>query len=497
MLAQKLILSYSSRIFVQFVQIVASIIVARIAGPGVLGTVAFGLAYVSMFTFIADLGFGTAHVKKLSGGKDEAKCIGTYARIKIGLIIFYVSFVVCFFLVQKYIFHIKFESKDHIAVIFILLASAILQQLCFIPKTTFAAYTQQAKSDIPDLIQTLLYQILRIVIVFIGFRAVALAFGKLISTILALPIFIYLFKNYKIGSYNKELAREYFKIALPVMLTGMTSTLYSTIDKVLLQFFYNSEQVGYYAAGFRIGGFVLLIAHSIGNLFFPIFSKAAEKKDYLSIKRYIEKFERFSFVYIMPFLILVTLFAGDIIRIVLGNKYLSSIPIMMAINIAMFLRVINTPYSSVIVGLGYFNKGLQIGIWHFIFYIFILLFLINPSLLNMAGFGAAIAILVSNLFMLILYRIYAKRYMPILSNSIVLIYSLYGIVNYGIFFVLLNETTIFHSYYKIFFVIIYITGTYFSMYLLKLASKEDWKYLKTLADYRKMGKYIKGEILNP
>ena len=495
MLAQKLILSFSSRIFVQLIQIIASIIVARIAGPGVLGTISFGLAYVTMFSFIADLGFGTAHVKKLSEGIDEAKCIGTFARIKIGLIIFYVFFVVCFFFVQKYIFHTSFESKAHIIVIFVLLATMTLSQLLLIPKSTFAAYTQQAKTDLPNLVQTLFYQFLRIIIVFLGFRAIALAFGNLISTILILPVFIYLFKDYKIGSYDKKLAKEYLKIALPIMLISVTSKLYSTIDKVLLQFLTNSEQVGYYTAGFRVGGFVLLIANSISGLFFPIFSKAASKKDFLSIKRHIEKFERLSFIYIMPFVILFTLFASDIVIILLGNEYASSIPIMMAINIAMFLRVIITPYSSVIVGLGYFNKGLKIGIWHFLFYILILFALINPSLLNMAGFGAAIAILVSNLFMLILYRIYAKKYMPILTNKTALIYTLYGIINFSLFFVILNETIIFQSYYKILFAVFYILITYFSMFLLKLVTKEDWKYLKTLIDYRKMGKYIKGEIL--
>ena len=127
MIAQKLILSYSSRTAVQIIQIIASIIVARIAGPGVLGTVAFGLAYVNMFTFVADLGFGTAHIKKLSEGKDEAKCIGTFSRIKIVLVVLYVLFVVCFFIIQRYIFHASFESKDHIVVIFIMLGWMVFE----------------------------------------------------------------------------------------------------------------------------------------------------------------------------------------------------------------------------------------------------------------------------------------------------------------------------------------------------------------------------------
>lgn len=496
MLAQKLILSYSSRIFVQFVQISATIVVARVAGAGVLGTVAFGLSYVTMFSFVANLGFGTAHIKKLSEGRDKARCIGTFARIKVGLLFLYVLCVTVFFLVQRYIFHTSFESPDHITVIFILLVQVAFSQLFFIPKTTFAAFTQQAKSDIPNLIRTLLYQIFRIIIVLLGYRAVALAFGNLVSAVLISPLYIYLFREYKIGPFDRKLAKEYFKIALPVMLTGMTSTLSHTIDKVLLQFFTESAQVGYYSAGFRIGGFVLLIATSISTLFFPIFSKAASEKDFLSIKTYIEKFERFSFIYVMPFVVLVTLFAEDIVRILLGREYLASIPVMMVINVTMFLRVINTPYSSVIVGLGYFNKGLQIGIWNFIFYITALLVLIHPALFHGAGFGAALALLLSSVLMLILYRVYAKKYVPILSNRMAVVYMLFGSVDYLLFYVLLKKTLIFPGLWKILFVVVYVSCTYLSMIVLKLARKEDWKYLKMLLDYRKMKTYIKSEILN-
>jgi O-antigen/teichoic acid export membrane protein len=75
MLAQKMALSYGSRIVVQFFQILTTIIIARIVGPSVLGTVAYGLAFGSLFKMIAELGVGTAHMKLLSEGRD-AKASG-------------------------------------------------------------------------------------------------------------------------------------------------------------------------------------------------------------------------------------------------------------------------------------------------------------------------------------------------------------------------------------------------------------------------------------
>ncbi len=101
MLAQKLILSYATKIIVQLIQMVATIVVARIAGPTVLGTVAYGLAFVSMFLFIADLGVGTAHIKLVSEGQDLGKCNSTYTTIRLSTIALYVLVVLSVYLFQN------------------------------------------------------------------------------------------------------------------------------------------------------------------------------------------------------------------------------------------------------------------------------------------------------------------------------------------------------------------------------------------------------------
>jgi O-antigen/teichoic acid export membrane protein len=148
MLAQKLVLSYYSKIASQMIQIAVSIVVARVAGPTVLGTVAFGLAFANMFKFLADLGIGTAHIKLISGGRDEAACIGTFARMKLFLIGVFFMVVLSIFLIQKHILHHNFESIIHERVILISLISLTIQFIFFIPRTTFAAKTEQAKQDL-------------------------------------------------------------------------------------------------------------------------------------------------------------------------------------------------------------------------------------------------------------------------------------------------------------------------------------------------------------
>ena len=153
MLSQKLILSYSIKIIIQFFQIAVTIVVARVAGASVFGTVAFGLAYVSMFLFIADVGMGTAHIKLISEGKDESLCIGTFSRVQFVLSVIFFIVILSIYLFQKYVFDYKFESKVHEQVILIYIAIVTIQSFLNIPISTFMARTEQARMDIPDLIK--------------------------------------------------------------------------------------------------------------------------------------------------------------------------------------------------------------------------------------------------------------------------------------------------------------------------------------------------------
>lgn len=495
MLAQKLIYNYSYHLILQFIQIIASLIVARVAGPEVLGTVSFGIAYVSIFSSFADLGFGTAHIKKISEGNEISNCLGTYTRIKFALISLFILIVILFYLIQKYIFNIKFESDVHIYVIFITLTAMSIGQIFSIIKVTFSSYTQVVKSSMPSIIKTIIYQILRIIVVLLGFRAIALSFSNLIAEILIIPYYLYLIKDWKFGQYDKELAKSYFLIAMPIMLVGILGDLTASLDKILLQFYNSSWDVGQYTAAFRVGGFVLLLNSSVSSLFFPTFSKAFSKNNFELIKTNLEKYERFTYLYIMPCVILLTLNTDLIVKIILGDQYLSAIAIMKVVNIAMFLLAISVPFGTVITGLGNFRKLVIINGVNTTLYVIILLVLIHPRMFHLSGIGAAFSLLLSNLFIGILYRIYAKKYVPCLSFNFTSKLTIYGVINFILF------DMIFHYQFisdfivnRILLSVLFLFLTYLTLALFGMFKKDDLYFIKTLMNLRSVGKYAREEI---
>jgi len=495
MLAQKLILGYGSKLLIQFVQIAVSIVVARIAGPTVLGTVAYGLAFVSLFAFIADLGTGPAHIKLISEGRDLGKCLSTFLVIKTALTGLFFAVVLGLLLAQKFVFHVEFESVAHQYVVVIFLIAITLQQLLGIFKVTFAAKTEQAKYDIPDLIRVLTSQLLRITVVLLGLRAVALASANLVSTILVIPVVLFLFKGYHFSHFDKVLARQYFRISLPVMIMGMSTMAVSYLDKVLLQYYTNAASVGIYTAGYKIGSLVLMIANSIGLLFFPLFSKAASSRDFQYIKTTIGKVERFSFLFIMPAVIFLSLYSDVIIKVLLGSQYLSSIPVMTIINLAMFLMVINAPYGNVITAMGFFKLAALLNIANLSVFILLMCVLPNPKILNLGAIGAAVTVFISNLLTGVLYRFYAKRKCPVLNMRVSLKFVLFGIGNFVTFRVLYtNLSALYGINFKIAFVLLYFVVTYLVLLSLGWIKRNDVRNLKELINIKKMNHYIRSEI---
>lgn len=495
MLAQKLILSYGTKVIVQFMQIVASIIVARIAGPTVLGTIAFGLAFVSMFEFVADLGIGTAHVKLVSEGKEVGECISTFAVLKVLNTLIFVIIVLAAFLGQKFILNVRFESVDHEIVILITLAAVVVSQLMNIPIRTFAARMEQAKQDIPELVRTFIYQVLRIVIVLLGYKAVALALGNLAATLLIVPFVLYLFRKYPTGAYSRQLASQYFKISLPVLLMGMSTSMILYVDKVALQYFINSEYVGYYAAGYRIGALVYMIATSIGLLFLPLFSQAVAAGNLQYIKSIIERIERFSFVFIMPAVIFLSLFSDVIIRILLGVQYSPAVPVMSIINIAMFLMVLNMPYGNVLTGMGYFRLAALLNMINLSLFGILMFVLPNPRIFGLGITGMAITVLVSKIFIGVVYRVFAKRKCAILDLSRSMKFIIFGVLNYGLFYALYRwASESLEPNFRIAFIIVYFVVTYSSMWFLGWIDKSILIDLKELFNLKKMGRYILHEM---
>ena len=155
------------------------------------------LPYVSLFFFVFGL-FGTSHIKLISEGQDLDNCNKVYSIIIFFTFILFTLFVFGFYFSEKFYFQKQFTETEEI-VIFLSIGLIGVQGLFKVPDITFTALMQQAKINFPKLIRSITFNVGRIVIVLLGFRAIGLVVVNFVSALILLPI------------YNRLLGSGFFK----------------------------------------------------------------------------------------------------------------------------------------------------------------------------------------------------------------------------------------------------------------------------------------------
>ncbi len=285
----------------------------------------------------------------------------------------------------------------------------------------------------------------------------------------------------------------YFSMSIPIIIMMLAQSLVYQSDIVLLQFLTNSEHVGYYTAGFRIGGYVKLIGQSVGLLFFPIFSKAISENNLNLINEKIAKFESFSVSFIFPMVLVTSIGSDVIVKVLLGNKYLPSIPILSIINLTMFIYVLFIPYGNVLSGKGLFKLLAKIYTTQLLCFIGIAYFLVAPRMMNLASVGIACSLLLANIILGALFFYHAKanfRELKLFPSGSKFLYGcMVGLSGYLIYVYFMHSMV-----ERFIFLAIFVVLYWGIAYLFSIINKDDWKMVFDVLNMSKMNKYIKSEI---
>ena len=168
MLKQKSFLSFSLDVLNSVLGFISVYFVARYMGAKPMGIIAIALAFINLFGVLGNLGFGIAHIKRISEGKDYYKCVSTFSFIKIVLTIFMAIIVLAVYKGSESFFDKTPINAKYEMVFYIILASAIIGSLLQIITYTFNAQLFIAKSRTVLLVQKLSLTIAKIVVAIVN-----------------------------------------------------------------------------------------------------------------------------------------------------------------------------------------------------------------------------------------------------------------------------------------------------------------------------------------
>jgi O-antigen/teichoic acid export membrane protein len=492
MLKQKFLIQFGSNISLKIIGIFSGIIVARLAGPEVLGQVSYGIAYASMFTFITGI-WGTPNIKMISEGNSLDKCLGVFIPLKTASIFLYLLVGAGWLLISKFFLGKSFESPIHQQVVWISLIVIALQQTAFFFRTTFEAQTMQVKSNLPVFTKGILFQLGRIIVVLMGFRALGLLTWQLLTSILVLPITFYLAKKLPKSKWDKSIAKSYWGYAKPLVLYVIIGVFIRFGDKLLLKHFSSIEEIGFYGAAFSIGGLILVLGTQIGVIFFPLFSQYIANGDWDKVKDIITQYQEFLLLFVFPFVCFLGIISKPFIILVYGDAYSKSVTPFSLLIFSSYVMLFQLPFANTITGAGKFYWYTFITFFKGVIYFTLLTLFLAPNLLGLGAVGLAAGNLSTNIILTIIYIFLSFKILrKIHFGRIFYLYIYIGIITLSLIF--LEQKFTWDTSTTVYVAVGFLLTLYALLIYFKVITQNHKKTFLQLISIGKLKQYIRNEL---
>jgi len=414
-----LLKNFSSLSLLQISQYILPLItfpyLVRVLGPEGYGLVAFAMAFVGYFTVLTDYGFNLSATKEISihrnDNKKKSEIFNSVLVVKILLLI--LSVIIIIPIVYSFT---KFSKDTNIYFVsFLSVLGTVLFPVWFfqgVERMGFISSITIAIKIIWVALVFLLVHTYKDIIVLVSLNA-----GSSILT--GLVGLIVVKWNFKIDFYipTKDQILNQFIDSWHYFLSNLSISLYTISNIFILGLFASDTVVGYFSAADRIRYAVQNISSIAGQTVFPHLSsqfKRSHTRAFNFIKKYIKTVGSFSLIISL----LLFVFSEQIILLVLGEKYISSIIILKIIS---FLPIIiflsNVAGVQTMLNLGYKKKFANIILIAGIFNI-VLSFIIVPYYFEI---GTAIAVLITEILVTVQMILFLSKkninvFMKVRSN---------------------------------------------------------------------------------
>jgi O-antigen/teichoic acid export membrane protein len=508
--------------------IVALFLIGRFFGADANGQVTYAMGILGLLFFITDLGMGQAHVKRVSEGRPPGDLFATYTVFKLVATGLFVAIALGFLLVYTVLLHKSFEDTTP-TVLGVCLFYYVTKALQDIGQSSFEARVETAKAQVASLVDTLVRVGLTIVFalvlaaglgaagplarfvpdadpIVVWIRAnpgeslaIALAAGGAAAASVSLVMLSRILEQ---GKFRFSILKDYARFALPLFMGSAILIVAGNVDAAALGYFLGKTDAGVFGAIRRIPGVLQGIGGALGVLLFPTISRLAAEGDRDGVQTHVDRGLRYLSMLLVPLVAFVILFAEPLIRIGVGNDFVSGANALRLLCVYALLGSFGYAHYAILMGNGRTGTVAWLGIVHALIVIVLDLVLIPNDIkslgIKLGGLGvlgAGIATLTAGIVWYALMRIINARVLGYHERDHVwrhlLAAALMALALWGmdVFIVPL------HRWYHLPLyagtgALVYLGG----LVLARAFTREDWTFLKSVAHPGEMIAYVRAEL---
>ncbi len=500
MIGRRSLLIVISTILSSVLAFVGLLAMTNYLGKDVYGNLSWVLATLGTLNVMADLGFGSAHIKRISEGQDENDCISTYMVVKVILIAFMVAFVFVALTVWNQISGTSITPEAWNLVLLFMLYY-VMYDLANVAIMTYNGRMETTKSQLIALTDPLIRIPLVVFVSVNHFSTIELAYAYVFAMLGVLLVSIYLLKRGSFRWKKPTLFRSYLKFALPISLIAIAGAVTVNLDKILIGYFDTPGNVAYYSSAQAFLNTFGVVGVAVSALAFPSFSQLHSKGDIASIRAVTHAAERYISMISIPIVTLMILFPTEVCVTIFGSEFAPSGDTMRFLAVTLGLTMLNRVYSSQIMGVNRPDISAKIILGTFLLNVALLLVFVpkevlGVKMLGLSYTGAAIATTLTALALFVSVRMIVRRLTGTSSNPRILRHLMAGVAA-GAAIVLLNMVYHFSGIIAlIIFGVVTLTAFLAVLAALKEFTRVDIRYFLDLISPSKMFSYMGKEMKN-
>ncbi|WP_227938658.1 lipopolysaccharide biosynthesis protein [Alkalihalobacillus deserti] len=367
---------------------ITTMVTTRLLQPEEFGKASMFTLFVSIAMILAVFGTDQAFVRFFYEEKENKRGALLYNCLKVSFIILV---PVLLLVVVIRIDLLNFLFSEYSVMTFIVLLIAILVQVLY--RFGTLVIRMQQKGNIYSMLE-----ILNKVIILVGVVTFYFIFGKtyeiliystVISFIVLLIFLIYSQKGYwrlsnlhVVGSYHSKF--EIFSFSYPLVFTTAVMWIFEGFDKFAIRQWSNFNELGLYAAAFKIIGLLAIMKMAFTTFWTPV-AYETYQKDPTNTSFYANVSKLVSFLMMMVAIMVIMM--KDIIIMLLGGSYGGS---SLMLPFLVFIPIMYTISETTVIGIN-FHKKVK---WHILIAIFVCIVNIIGNWLlvpKYGGIGASIS----------------------------------------------------------------------------------------------------------
>jgi O-antigen/teichoic acid export membrane protein len=328
----------------QGIQFIIQIILARLILPEEYGVLAILTIFISLANVFVQYGFNTALIQKRDADETDFSTV-FYSSLLIAGVIYIILFFSVPLIADFY------DNKTLIPLMRILSLTLFIGALNSIQNAFVARNLEFKKLFYSSLGAIIVSGIIGIALAYKGFGIWALVFQQLTNQLTIAIILWFTVKWRPQRYFSFERLKSLFSFGWKLLLSALINTFYTNIYAFIIGKLYSPAMLGYFNRGQQFPQLLVdNVNGSIQSVMFPALSSQQENRE--RIKGMVRRSIVSSSFLIFPMMVGLAVIAEPLVRVLLTDKWLPSVPFLQIACASLALMPIHTANLQAINALG-------------------------------------------------------------------------------------------------------------------------------------------------